>query len=301
MNQVSQPTAERREGVGSEAWGGGLTLSELVKASWAFRWVSLAIVVATTGLAALIAFTAAPIYRAEVLLSPLQDEGPTGGGLGGIMRQLGDIAPLVGMSGLEGVGLKEETMALVTSRSFLGQFIADEKLMPVLYPELSASAAAAGDDTPTLGDAYRWFGRSILTIDEDKDTGLIRLGIEWRDPQLAADWANKLVARINDRMRARAIAEAERSIEYLQKELTKTSILGIQDSIYRLIESHVSTIALARSRDGYALRVIDAATAPEPKDFVRPRRVLLIALGLVGGSLLALLVMVVRLVWQRTK
>ena len=301
MNQVSQPTAERSDGLGSEAWGGGLTLRELVTAAWASRWWSLAIVVATTALAALVAFTATPIYRAEVLLSPLQDEGPAGGGLSGIMRQLGDIAPLVGMSGLEGVGLKEETLALVKSRSFLGQFIADEKLMPVLYPELTTPGAAAAEDAPTLGDAFRWFERSILSVEEDKDSGLIRLAIEWRDPQLAADWANKLVARINDHMRKRAIAEAERSIEYLQKELTKTSILGIQDSIYRLIESHVSTIALARSRDGYALRVIDAAAPPELKDFVRPRRVLLVALGLVGGSLLALFVMLIRLVWQRTK
>lgn len=301
MNQITQSTAERGDGPGSESWGGGLTLRELATASWTSRWSSLAIVIATTVLAALIAFMTTPIYRAEVLLSPLQDEGPAGGGLSGIMRQLGDIAPLVGISGLEGVGLKEETMALVTSRSFLGQFIVDEKLMPVLYPELSNPSTATTDDAPTLGDGYRWFERSILSVEEDKDTGLIRLAIEWRDPQLAADWANKLVARINDYMRTRAITEGERSIEYLQKELTKTSILGIQDSIYRLIESHVSTIALARSRDGYALRVIDAAGAPEPKDFVRPRRLLLIALGFVGGSLLAVFVMLVRLVWQRTK
>ena len=100
---------------------------------------------------------------------------------------------------------------------------------------------------------------------------------------------------------AGAIAEAERSIEYLNNELSKTSVLGIQDSIYRLIESHVSTVALARSRDGYALRVIDAASVPETKDFVRPRRVLLLALGVVGGTMLAFFVVLVRLIWQRSR
>jgi uncharacterized protein involved in exopolysaccharide biosynthesis len=300
MNHISQRTAEGGDIPGRDYEERGLTLRQWVSAAWAFRWPSLAIILLATAVSALLAFTATPIYRAEVLLSPLQDEGPAAAGLGGLVRQLGDIAPLVGMSGLDGVGLKEETMALVRSRAFLGQFIADEKLLPVLYPELSAPGAAAAEDAPTLGDAYRRFARSILSVEEEKDSGLIRLAIEWHDPEVAAQWANKLVARINDLMRARAIAEAERSNEYLRKELTSTSVLGIQDSIYRLIESNVSTIALARSRDGYALRVIDEAIAPEAKDFIRPRRVLLIALGLVGGALLAFFIVLVRLIWQRT-
>jgi uncharacterized protein involved in exopolysaccharide biosynthesis len=298
MNQRPHREVEQDDS-GPEVLGRGLTLKEIVMAVWAWRWSSLAIVVASTALAALVAFTATPIYRAEVLLSPLQGEGQAAGGLGGLVRQLGDIAPLVGMSGLDGVGLKEETMALVASRSFLGQFIKDEKLMPVLYPELSAPGAADAEDAPTLGDAYRRFDRSILSVDEDKDSGLIRLAIEWHDPEVAAHWANKLVARINEHMRTRAIAESERSNEYLRKQLSETSILGIQDSINRLIESNISTIALARSRDGYALRVIDAAVPPEAKDFVRPRRVLLLALGVVGGSMLALFVVLSRLVWRR--
>lgn len=297
MNQVAQRDAERGD---LEAWGRGLTLKEVVMATWTFRWSSLAIVLASTVLAAVIAFIATPIYRAEVLLSPLQDEGRAGGGLSSIVRELGDIAPLVGsVSGLGGgVGLKEETMALVKSRSFLTQFIRDEQLLPVLYPEI----AEAGSDTthqPTYGDAYRRFADSVLSVQEDKDTGLIRLSTEWHDPEVAAQWANKLVQRINELMRARAIAEAQRSVEFLQQQLTKTSILGIQDSIYRLIESHVGQIALANSRDGYALRVIDPAVAPEAKDFIKPRRVLMIALGLVGGSLLAFLIVLLRLVWLR--
>jgi hypothetical protein len=300
MNQVAQHDAQRSDDPGFEAWGRGLTLKEVVMAAWTSRWSSLAIVLASIALTAVIAFTATPIYRAEVLLSPLQDEGAAAGGLGGLVRQLGDIAPLVGMSGLDGVGLKEETMALVKSRSFLGQFMEDEKMMPLLYPEISTPGSAAAEDAPTLGEAYRRFERSILSVEEDKDSGLIRLAIEWHDPEVAAQWANKLVARINDHMRTRAIGEAERSIEYLRKELSETSILGIQDSINRLIESNVSTIALARSRDGYALRVIDAAVAPEPKDFVRPRRVLLLALGVVGGLMLAFFIVLVRLIWQRS-
>jgi uncharacterized protein involved in exopolysaccharide biosynthesis len=300
MSQVTQRSAEPAEAPKAQADDRELSLRELVVSIWTFRWSSLAIVLLSAALCALVAFTATPIYRAEVLLSPLQDEGPAAGGLGGLVRQLGDLAPLVGMNGLDGsVGLKEETMAMVKSRSFLIQFIRDEQLMPVLYPEQVAGPGADAQDLSTYGDAYRRFVDSVLTVQEDKDTGLIRLGIEWQDPEVAARWANQLVQRINELMRARAVAEAQRSVEYLQKELTKTSILGIQESIYRLIESHVGQIALASSRDGYAFRVVDPAIAPEAKDFIKPRRLLLVAFGLVGGSLLAFCVVLLRVVWRR--
>jgi uncharacterized protein involved in exopolysaccharide biosynthesis len=304
-HQMNQHSAHNSsiDNVADEYEPQGLSIADVVAGLWRFRWSSVAIVACTTLLAAIVAFTSTPIYRAEVLLSPLADDGVGGGGLGGIVRQLGDFAPLVGMGGgLGSVGLKEETMALVKSRTFLVQFIQGENLMPVLYPELAErSASAPDDDAPSVGDAYRRFGRSVLSVQEDKDSGLVRLAIEWRDPKIAASWANKLVRRINDHMRTRAIDEAQRSIGYLQKELEKTSVLGVQDSIYRLVESHISQITLANARDGYAFRVIDPAVPAEERDFVKPRRVLLIALGVVGGALLAFFVVLVRLTWRQKR
>src|SRR5688572_18536974 len=116
MNQYSGHNASM-VGANGEYEQQGLSIADVIAGIWRFRWSFIAIVVCTTALASIVAFVSTPIYRAEVLLSPLSDESAAGGGLGGIVRQLGDFAPLVGMGGsLGSVGLKEETMALVKSR-----------------------------------------------------------------------------------------------------------------------------------------------------------------------------------------
>lgn len=47
---------------------------------------------------------------------------------------------------------------------------------------------------------------------------------------------------------------------------------------------------LANVRDEYAFKVIDPAVMPEYRDIVRPRRALMLALGLVMGSLFGMMV-----------
>jgi len=69
------------------------------------------------------------------------------------------------------------------------------------------------DDVPRLSDAFEKFD-DIRTIKEE-DSGLITLSIEWTDPVLAAEWANDLVWRLNERLRSDAITEADETIKFL--------------------------------------------------------------------------------------
>ena len=102
--------------------------------------------------------------------------------------------------------------------------------------------------------------------------GLVNVTIEWRDPEQAAAWANLLVARLNSEMRTRAIASTDRSVSYLEKELTGTSNLGTQQAINRLIETQVNQRMLANVTQEYAFRVVEKALPPEPDDKVGPSK-----------------------------
>ena len=53
-----------------------------------------------------------------------------------------------------------------------------------------------------LGSTYLSF-----SVDEDKKSGLITLSITWKDPQVAANWANDLVKQLNEQLREQAIDE----------------------------------------------------------------------------------------------
>ena len=84
-------------------------------------------------------------------------------------------------------------------------------------------------------------------------------------------------------MRERAIAKAEASIGFLQKELVNTSDVGTRDAVNRLIEAQVKQRMLASVTREYAFRVVDQAMAPDEKDPIRPVKVILVLLGFVLG------------------
>jgi uncharacterized protein involved in exopolysaccharide biosynthesis len=85
-------------------------------------------------------------------------------------------------------------------------------------------------------------------------------------------------------MRARAIEDAERSIEYLRGELQATTQVSLQQSISRLLESQMQNMMMARGNLEYAFRVVDTARVPK-KRFTPKRTLITIGAGLIGGFL----------------
>jgi uncharacterized protein involved in exopolysaccharide biosynthesis len=104
----------------------------------------------------------------------------------------------------------------------------------------------------------------------------------------AAAWANELVHRANDRLRARAIARAQGSIDYLKREARNTDVVEIQQSLYHLMEDQYKNLLLANVSSDYAFSIIDPAVAADPGHYVFPRKGLFLFGGLFFGVVLAL-------------
>jgi uncharacterized protein involved in exopolysaccharide biosynthesis len=273
---------------------GDIDLVKLITAAWKQRWW----VVATTGITAMIAVAyvliATEWYRAEVTLAPADD-----GSASSLSGQFGGLVSLAGISvGSDGLA---EPIAILKSRKFARSFIEEMKLLPVLlYEEWDAESnswkAKNPDDWPDIRDALKVFDEEVRQVSEDTKTGMVTLQINWTDPELAAEWANQLVGRLNTSMRDRALVEAEGNIRYLQSQLTSTNVLALQQSIGRLLEAEMQKLMLARGNDEYAFRVIDPAIPP--KERFKPRRTLVVALvamlGLMASSMVVLVLAVVR-------
>lgn len=240
----------------------------------------------STCVALIYALLATPIYRAEVLLAPVEKE--KGGHLGTLAGQFGGLASLAGID-IGGAGSLNEAIATLESRELTNKFIEDENLLQILFEDEWDSKKKKwknDSDAPTFWDAYEVFHKSIRFVNVDNKTGLISLAIEWKDPVQAAEWANKLVRRVNEKLRQEAIQDSEDSIQYLEAELYKTSILEIKDSIYRLIEVQTKNKMLANTQEEYAFRVLDSAVVPEKK--FKPKRALLVIVGFFVGGIIAL-------------
>lgn len=231
-----------------------------------------------------------PTYRGEAMLvAGGPDQHDLEGIMGSTLSSVGELASLAGLSGLSSSDQAlEESLAVLQSKEFNEDYIAKHDLLPILFakqwdPNTHSWKVPPGKQ-PTLNKGFRVF-EHLRDIHRDKLTGIITLRIDWKDRYQAVEWVNGLVAALNSEMQARAIAEADASLGYLQKALVTTSEVNTREAINRLIESQVKKRMIATVTQEYALRFVDHALVPDMDDPVGPRKLVLIAVGLVLGFL----------------
>jgi uncharacterized protein involved in exopolysaccharide biosynthesis len=213
-------------------------------------------------------------YEAAIVVSTVSDDGLSGrlGGLGALAGQFGGLASLAGIS-IGGNNKRDETIAVLQSEFLTEKYINDHNLLPVLFSKYWDSGTGKWNTTdkkriPTLWKANRYFNKSIRKVTDEKRTGLVYLKIEWKDPAVAALWANDLVKLTNSYLRDKAIVESEKSIAYLREEGAKTDSVDARHAIYTVMENEINKEMLAREREEYALKIIDPAVPPErPSSF----------------------------------
>lgn len=229
-------------------------------------------------------------YQAEVVLAPADNKSPPA-----FSQQL------VGLAALAGVGVDRrdvsEAIATLQSRDFTRSFIEDRSLLNVFFAnEWDARGNKwRGSDPaewPDSRDGIAYFRERILKVTQDQQSDLVTLVVEWKDPVVAADWANDLVGRLNAKLRQQALRETEINMKYLQSELANTSIVTLQQSIGRLLESEFERLMIARGNEQFAFQIVD--TAEVPKYPVRPQRALIVAIGTLLGFAIGVFAVLVR-------
>lgn len=231
-------------------------------------------------------------YEARITLSPAADDLSSGrlGGLASLASQFGGLGSLAGGLSLPGKTKRDEVLAVLQSELLTEAYIRQNNLLPVLYwrqwdPATGKWTTTNPKKTPTLWKANRYFNKNIRDVKEDKKSDLVVMSIRWTDPKLAAKWANDLVKMTNDYLRAKAISESQRHIDYLNDQLSKITIVDAQKAIYALLQQEINTQMVARGREEYALKVIDPAVVPELA--VSPGARVLGPLGLLLGAFLS--------------
>jgi len=250
-----------------------------------FKWFIIFTTLVGGGGTLYFAFQMTPIFRAQLTMAPVGEDKGTASALAG---QFGGLASLAGINIGSGGGKTEEAIATLKSRAFTDTFIQEENLIPVLFEDIwdeenKTWKVESKKQIPTSWKAYKVFN-GIRFISQDKESGMYNIAFEWKDPALAAQWANKMIGRINKYQKEIAIIEAKNNIEYLKNELKQTSIVEMRQSIFRLIEAQTKNIMLANVRDEYVFKVIDPAVIPEDK--IKPKKKLMAILGTLVGFMI---------------
>ncbi|ATG76472.1 Wzz/FepE/Etk N-terminal domain-containing protein [Pseudoalteromonas sp. 1_2015MBL_MicDiv] len=284
-----------------------IDLRELFSAIWQGKWIIITITFLFTVVSVFYAINQPNIYKSEALLAPAEQE--KNGGLGGLAGQFGGLASLAGVN-LGGISSNKSELAIeiLKSRQFTSEFIKKHNLLPYLLAvdswelesnTLNFNTEIYNPDTntwvrdvkapkkpePSMQEAYKEF-REIITLNTDKETGMLRLSIQHKSPVIAQQWVNWLINDINSEMKKRDVAEANKSTEFLTKQLEKTKIADIRTMLFKLIEEQTKTIMFANVRDEYVFKTIDPALVPEEKS--GPKRALICILGMFLGGILSI-------------
>jgi len=271
---------------GNASLNGELDVVAFMRIIWRRRWwIFLTTILVTIGGVAY-ALMAEEMFRAEVVVVPTVGGDSKSGARGGLMSAFGGLASMAGIS-LGGGGSVEENLAVLTSRTFVSEFIKSNNLKAQLTKN-------------ELSDwkLHRIFVR-MLDVQDNPRSNLIRVGLTWRDPVRAASWVNKLIVALNDHLRREAIERSNENLKYLQTELQRTRIEEMRLALYELISQEQKKAMVANTQQEFAFRVLDKAVAPEERNSPKRKKIVLIAM--ITGLFLALLIVFVREAVDRLK
>jgi uncharacterized protein involved in exopolysaccharide biosynthesis len=295
----------------SNQYDNEIDLRELFTVLWAGK-VKIIAITAIFAFASLIYALSLPNqYKATVLLAPSQS---SSSGLSGALGQLGGLASLAGVS-IDGGDINEAQLAeeIMKSWGFVEGFISKNDLAVEVYAaeswdresnklqldqdvyDTETNSWLVEDDygvsgPPTSWELYESFSER-LSVSEDKNSGLISVSIEYFSPQIAKRWLDLYITAINKHMQDRQILKVGRNIEYLEAQIEKTEIAGMQEVFYTIIEEQLKNKMLAEASPDYVFTPVSPSMVPEENSY--PKRVLICILGvLLGGMLSVSLVLI---------
>ncbi len=252
-------------------------------------------------------------YKATTLLAPTHSDET---GLSSALGQVRGLASLGGFNlGAQKASDSQIAQEIMKSWSFIETFISDNDLAVEIYAvdrwSEDSNALEINQDAydtssgkwltapPTSWQLFEKFS-GMLSVLEDKKSGLVSVSIEYYSPQVAKEWLDMYVASINEHMQSRQVAKVSNNIDYLEAQIDKTSIAEMREVFYTIIEEQTKSKMVAEASPDYAFVAVSPSMVPVQKS--QPKRSVICILGtLFGGVLSVLLVLVAHFVRGSSK
>lgn len=255
-------------------------MNGLLQALWRRRGLLITIWMIAMVIAALRVFTMESLFTSSALLRPLpleQVEETADAGIGG-----------ASVRGLLSRGSGRDDFAIAAflrSRQLMDAVIDELELKRELFPaRWDGSRDEWIEDAggkPSDGEARRAFDRHA-DASYDEFTGLLLLEVSWSDPERAKDIADAFLELADRLLRRAAIAEGERRIDELQREMKSVAVGEVGVFLAEEMTRAVSSLTSIKARARYAFRVIDPPVVPDRKSW--PPRLMLLMLAALAAA-----------------
>ena len=130
--------------------------------------------------------------------------------------------------------------------------------------------------------------RKLFSASYDRKTKLITLSFKFYSAEFTKILLEDLITFFNDYMRKIDLIDSEENLNDLQKELEKVQLTEIKVSLQQIIEEQLKKSTFAKTRDQYAIRIVEAPQVAMSKS--EPRRslicVVITTFGVIFSALL---------------
>ena len=220
------------------------------------------------------------LYNSEALLLPRPGMNESSS-MGGIASQLSGLAGIAGINFNSSAAVSPTTLAIARMRSlsFFEKYFFEDwviKMMAVRSWDPRAQAEEFDKSVfdreannwvgqrPTLQEAHEFYLSTVI-FDHQLDTGFVKISATHPSPTIAEELVTATVDGINEYTRVADTREANRAIEFLIKQSTKTNLVSLDLVFSSLIEEQTKKLMLAQANQDYVFQIIQAPVAPEKK------------------------------------
>jgi uncharacterized protein involved in exopolysaccharide biosynthesis len=225
-------------------------------------------------------------------------------GMSGALSSLGGLASLAGVS-IGGGGLSPEVLKeMLSSSSFLAsfikkhhieieiiaaksfdptknQFLYDEKIYntvdgvwvrPFKFPQTLEPSGAE------LVDKFK----ESFSVQYDRKTKLINMSFTSMSPEFSQQTLENLVFHFNDYMKSKDVSDSLLSVKYLNEQLAVAKFKEVELALQQVMEEQYKKLALAQTREEYALRYIESPMLAVKKSGPK-RAIICLAITMLGS------------------
>ena len=262
-----------------------ISLKDILSILWDGKKTILFVTLFVSTLAVLYSLYLPNIYRSEAILAAADKSG----NLSNLSSQYSGVASLAGISLPSSSDVDKVAMGIEVMKS-LAFFEEFDSKNDIFFPLLASKGWNKSDNTlvineniydtsnnkwisemdfaidgkPSIQTAHRIFMEHV-SIQRIKETGFVELSVQHYSPYLAQLWLDALIKEINNITRKEEMFYAQRSIDYLQKEISNTLLSDIRSGLNSLIETQIETMMIANATPEYLFKVLSQPIAPEEK------------------------------------
>ena len=245
---------------------------------WKIVLLSLAVGILTF----LLLFFKPNLYKATAIITPAGEEGKKNAAFG--------VLATFGIA-IGGPTKAEDLEALFNSNDLAVRVFDKYNLWPIVFPKdfdpRTGKLKVGWKDRlsgikedwkfPADWDAIR-AAKDMLFVSVNRKSGTLTLSFESPSPEGSANIVRYYLEEAKSRLQEEELSKATQNKKFLESQIAKTVDALTRDRLYTLFGQETEKEMLARNREQFAFRVIDAPRVPDRK--TKPKRIILAAMGI---------------------